>query len=534
MQNTINIVDSRAVESAYRQRNAVYTDYIEDIVKKSMWRLSKHEDLDKILLNMYGFNPSNYMDTVQTAVFTKFKELKHNINIGYKDSIFTLEPKAGTGLETNLTTLTNMYAISNNDRLNMISPVNKTTTTAVANATYALLDFTRNKIGNYTKEFASSIKAVSASIDEEITDNSDVEFIEINPVQEVITYNGIISKEFSNNFMYSFNLNYDSSDLITAILNLDYENVDLNDFDMEIDTEFHKYLEEVGDDGLNSFKEQIESSLSSHLSIEGFLKYATDYKILGLKDLQALTFIWVAAINKYKKANTDEERNAFGEIAGRCEIELKKNIEKFKRYESIKTLALGKVINNTLYIYIFTKNYIKALEKQKDITNIIKGFFLKNQPSIINLKLDDIKPEDYNMYLNNYKTYLNNIRYKQILGRINDLRDGYTYGFMKSTKTLLPLIDNDREALNNIKTNVEKYISSLKIDNLVDVDKTTYEVVRNVIFPKMLAIIEGYISLGEKRFPNDPDGAMVFAILLTMTEIAFSMFKVKILNRVED
>ena len=534
MQNTINIVDTKAVETAYQQRNAVYKDYIEDIVKKSMWRLSEHEDLDKILLNMYGFNPSNYTDTISAAVFTKFKELKHNINVNYKDSMFTLEPKAIPGLEANMTILANAYAGIDHSRLNMISPVNKTISTTVSNATYALLDFTRNKIGNYTKEFASNVKLVSSSIDGELTDNSDVEFVEINPVQEVITYNGIISKEFSNNFMYSFNLNYDSSDLIGAILNLDYENVDLNDFDMEIDTEFHKYLEEIGDDGLNSFKDKVESSLNNSLSIEGFLKSITDYKILGLKDLQSLTFIWAAAISKYKKASTDAEKSMFGEIAGRCEIELKKNIEKFKRYEGIKTLALGKVINNTLYIYIFTKNYIKALEKQKDITNVIKGFFLKNQPSIINLKLDDIKPEDYSMYLNSYKTYLNNIRYKQILGRINDLRDGYTYGFMKSIKTLLSLVNGDREALDNIKTNVENYISGLKIDNLVDVDKTTYEVVRNVIFPKMLAVIEGYISLGEKRFPNDPDGAMIFAILLTMTEIAFSMFKVKILNRVED
>ena len=534
MQNTINIVDTNAVETAYKQRNAVYINYIEDIVKKGLWKLSGHDGLDKILLDTNSFNPSRYVDTVSTAVFTKFKELKQTIETGYKDAIFTLEPKDIPGLGNSIETLQNAYADRVDGVMGVLSPVNKEITASVADTTYTLLDFVRNKIGNYTNEFSSNVKSIVTAINDEVTDNTDVEFIDVNPVQEIIIYNGIISKQFSNNFDYSFNLEYDSKELINTILNLDYENVDLNNFDMEIDTEFHKYLEEVGTDGLNSFKNTVEKLINDNYSIQGLLKAITNYQVLGLKDLQALTFIWVAAMYGYLKTPGGVNRAMFSEVVGYCEIELKKNIEKYKRYESLNTLALGKIIKNNLYVYIFTKNYLKALEKQKDITNIIKGFFIKNQPSIISVKLTDIRPEDYSTYLNTYKTYLNNIRYKQILGRISDLRDGYIYGFMKSTKTLLPLIDNNYEALNDIKQAVEEYISILKIDALSNVDETIYNCVKNIMFPKLIGVVESYISLGEKRFPNDTDGAMVFAILLTMTEVTFSMFKIKILNKVED
>ena len=534
MENTINIVDSKAVETAYSQRNAIYVSYIEDIVKKSLWRLSEHANLDKILLDTNNFDPSRYMNTVPATVFTKFKELKQSIKAEYKDAIFTLEPKNILGLNNNTETLQNAYTQNPTGVMSMLSPVNTTISTTVADTTYALLDFVRNKIGFYTNEFTGNVKSVVASIDSEVTDNSDTEFIEVNPIQETIIYNGIISKQFSNNFEYSFNLDYDSEDLINTILNLDYENIDLNSFDMEIDTEFHRYLEEIGEDGLNSFKEAVEGMINNSFSLQGFMKNISTYKILGLKDLQVLTFIWVAAVYGYMKAGGGVSKTMFGEVVGYCEIEIKKNITKYKRYEDLGTLALGKMINNTLYIYIFVKNYLKALEKQKDITNIIKGFFIKNQPGIISLKLSDIKPEDYSIYLNTYKTYLNNIRYKQILGRINDLRDGYIYGFMKSVKVLLPLIDNNYDILDNIKQNVEEYISILKIDALSNVDETIYNIVKNLMFPKLIGTVESYMSLGEKRFPNDSDGAMIFAILLTMTEVTFSMFKVKILNKVEE
>ncbi len=530
MVNTINIVDDSVVRNGYNKRNYIYQQYINDIAKRSLFKLLGRNDLDSILLNPNSTSASYYLDTVESAVFSKFKEIKKLADSN--GSIFTLEPKSPTYLETNIQILEAAYNDNNNDGLNMITPVSKELVTTVSDLSYSLLNLVRNDIGNYIKEYQASVKSIVTPITDKEEDRTSINFLEITPISEIVVEKGIINKLFSNNFNYTFKSDFASELIIDRILKLNYANINLDALDMEIDTEFHKYLEDMEDDPIPSFKEEVEESINNNFSFTGFINNVTGYNVDNLKDLQKLVFIWVAAIDGYMNASGDD-KNMFIEMAGYLEKLINIQIKKINMYKTNEIVALGKVIRDDLYVYVIVKNYLKVLDKKKDITNIIKGFFIKNQPSIISIKIKDLNPDNYDIYDKAYDMYLNNIRYKQIISRINDLRDGYTYGFVKTNKSFLALVDNNFDIYENTKKIVDKYIITLKLDALTDVNETVYNIVKQLVFPKLIGTIEGFIKLGQRRFPNDDDGAMTFAIIMTIVEVIYSMFNIKTLNKVE-
>jgi len=527
LNNIITITDENNVKNAYTKRNYIYKMYIEDIVYRALDKLLNRNDIDKLVLNSVKVTTA-YKDTIGLAVNTKFKEIKNIVNLN-NDAMFTLEPKNPGLLETNMDVLSRTYSVVNSGYLTKLTPVKKETSLLVANTGFDLLDVIKNKIGSYAKEFIGNVKAVAVNPNE-LEDNIDITFLEVNDIDEILVEKGVISKYYSNNIRYGFDLNYDSSDLIKAVLATDYENVDLNKFDMEIDGEFHKYLEELDDDRIDEFKSSVEALANDYLTVKPFIDKLTNYSIPGIKDLQSLVYLWVASVNKY---NSNKETK-YLEIAGYIEELINYVINKIEQLKNNNTLALIKEDNKTneINIYIVLKEYLKALEENKDIVNVIKGY-ATTVTNFTSVNLDKLKSAGFTELLNAYDKYLANLRYKQILNRINDLRDGYVYGFVKSSKELLPLINNNYELLEKLQKATQAYVLNLKIDQLLDIDTTVYDIIKNIMFTDLLTTIESYMNLGEKRFPDNEDDAVIFAIIMTLTEVTFSLFNIKVLDRVE-
>jgi len=527
MVNTVNMLDTSKVEQAYEKRNQLYKFYINDLAYRALSKVLNRKDIDKITLDKVG--PfSNYKETVDLAVITKFKEIKNLVNTKSKEAIFTLEPVDPSLVETNMDLLEKVYVNTSEKSILSISPVKKETVELVANTSFDLLDFVKNIIGDYAKEFISEVKAVISTNDKDVDDNIDVRFLEANTINEVIIENGVISKHYSGNIHYNFEVNYDSSDLIKAVLNTNYNSVDLNGFDMEIDSEFHKYLEELEDDHIEEFKEDVKSYADQYLTVKAFIDKVSSYAIPGLRDLQVLTYLWVAAINEYLSSKKDE----YLEIAGYLEKLMNNTIVKVNNLEKNGTLAIYKKVNNDYFVYIVLKEYLKALEKQKDIINVIKGYVIDN-PNRLTVTIDNLESTGYVKLKNTYNKYLANLNYKRLLSRISELRDAYIYGFMKSSNRLIEIIDKDYDKLDSLKRSIEEFVNVLKIDELVDVEETVYKIIRDLMFKDIIGTIESFIKLGEKRFPDNEDDAMVFAIIMTIVEVSFSLFRIKVLDRVE-
>jgi len=524
LDNTISIMDETEIKSAYNKRNYVYKMYIEDIVYKSLLKLSKRNDLSKILINKIS-NLSLYKGSIDAAVNNKFKEIQEKVG---DKALYTLEPLKPELIETNMDLLSGIYGGLSESSMVKISPVKKELSETVANITFDLLDVIKNKIGNYIKEYSTEVKSIVKSLNKEQEEDIEINFLNIQPVTEVIIDNGIINKYYSGNFKYQIDIDYDSSDVIDVILNTNYEDIDLLKFDMEVDGEVKNYIEELDNEIIDDFKNIIEEKVDSHLSMKAFIREIAGYNIPIIKDLDTLILLWVGFINGYIK-NNDKR---YSEIAAYIEKEIKNSVTKINELEKDKVLAITNKNGSKFYIYIVLKEYLNTIEKYKDIVNVLKGYVV-NTNSLNRVKLDMLKDKGFNLLLDNYDRYLANKRYKETLARINDLRDAYIYGFNKTNSDFLELIDGNYDILSKVSKLVREYIYEFKIDELLNVDNTVYKIIKKLIFNKLLSIINSYIELGEKRFPDDEDDALIFAIILTLTEVTFSLFRVKVLDRVE-
>ena len=529
MENIISILNTNPVQQAYEKRNRLYKFYLNDLTYRALSKILNRKDIDKITLGSVKVF-SAYKDTVELAVNAKFKDIKNKVNAIDENGIFTLEPIDPSLVETNMDLLENVYGDVKNNSLLNVTPVKKETSELVADIGFNLLNLVKNNIGDYAKEFIANVKSITSNTNEEVDDNIDVRFLEVNTINEVIIEDGVIHKSYSGNYEYNFDVNYDSLDLIKAVVDTNYDNIDLNSFDMEIDTEFKNYLEELEDAHIEEFKDTVNSFIDKNLSVKAFVNQIANYQIPGLRDLQVLTYLWVASINKY----ISTKNNEYLEIAGYLEQIMYNTVRKIENLKTNKTLAVFTHKENKYYIYIVLKEYLKALEKQKDIINSIKGYVINSKNDIkIIITIKDLEDAGYIELKNSYNKYLANLNYKRIISRVIELRDAYIYGFVKSSDKLLNLIDKDYDKLDEIKKAVELYVSELKVDELIDVDNTVYNIVKNVLFKDIISTVESFINLGEKRFPDNEDDAMVFAIIMTLTEVAFSLFRIKVLDRVD-
>jgi len=526
MVNTVNIIEPTAVKTAYNKRNMVYLNYIEDIVYRSFIKLIKREDVDKILLNPVNIDPSNYKDTISLAVITKYKGIKDLLEAENKDVIFTLEPKDPALLETNVDVLEKAYTVKGDGALSVITPVTKELSTLVSTVTFDILDFVKNRVGNFLTDYTANVKVIVNDVQTDTDDKMDLILLDVNTIDNIITENGIISKKYNGNMRYSLDVSFDASNLVNAILDTDYANIDLNKFDMEIDSEFHKYLGELDSPDIDGYKEKVKEIAGLNLTVKGFLRELTDLKVANLKDTKLLVYTWVAAINEYIKSNSEE----FANIAGYIEELIYNNVNAIERYQNNDILALGRRINDKIEIVVLVKPYVNMLETYKNLTNIIKGYFTNAGNELMILKTTSINKDNIDTYIERYNKYLANLRYQMILSRVQVLRDAYVLGFVKSNKEFLSLVNGNYDLYENTLKLVKELVLTYKIDKLLDVDNTVYDIAKKVLFTDLVSTIESFINLGEKRFPNSEDDAIVFATILTLVETVFSLFNVKILS----
>jgi len=527
--NTINIVNPNSVENAYRKRNALYKLYMEDVIYKSLVKLTKRDDIDSLLMNSLGIKTSMYQDAISLAVTNKFKYLTDAVKQKSNSNLFTLEPIDPSLVETNMNVLENGYLGNDQGFLSRISPVSKEVSNIVEGVTFNLLNFIRNDISKYANEFIAEVKQISNNGAVEVDDKINMVFIEVNELNKVILDEGIISTHFSNNFQYQFTTQYDARDFIKIINDTNLENVDLNNISMGIDSEFHKYLEELEETHIEDFKDKVNDLIDENLTVKPFINKLTDSGIMNLRDLQFLSYLWVSAVTGYKRTKDD----MFLNIGAYIEQLMHNAVVRIEQLKANKKLAVGKKNGDSIDVYIVLKEYLTIIEKYQDIAVVIKGFFSEANSNTLVLSTDQVDTIGYDNLVTKYERYMSNLRYKQILSRIGKLRDSYVYGFVKTNDTLLTLLNKNYETRDKIKKLVEEYILTLKLDDLLDIEGTVYNIVKNFLYSDLFKTVEGFIKVGEDRFSDDEDSAIIFAIILTLTEVTFSLFNVKLLDRVD-
>ncbi len=543
MGEVLNIVNINPIKNAYRERNILYKRYISDIVERSL-KKSIHDDRFKHLITSnidVTKLESMYLVTAEAIVNDKFRRIDDDIKREYgNEALYTIEPVDPELISTDIEALERVYFKDRRGiKFDLATLVKKELTELITDVTLDLLETVKNKAKNFTNEFSKNVRELVSNIDNNGNIEIKTTIMGILQIDEDILEYGVVSKRYSNNYTYDFSREVKNMDTtIFKDLDMSYfnpENIDINKFDLNIDSTVKEYLSDLEVDVIEDFIEDVSSY--GYTDIYSLINELASLGVI--KKLEPLRLLWIYLIQKV------DEDPRINSVLGLIESYINRTVSAIRNNKELLAIRSNEIIRVgsirtelPAEIILIDKSLAKITEKYPNAIKAIIGEFIKTEVHALNIS--DLSDDEIKTNISYYEKYMTSLRYKDLVKKVSELRDAYILGLTKLMRSFNDYFGDLTEKYgeniyiikNNLLDIVTEYVNGLSIDELLNVEETTYKIVKEFILPDILATIESFMKAGEERFKDDDD-ILIFTYLNTLVEIVFSLFTFRVLNKID-
>jgi len=514
------------VAASYIERNRYIRRYLTDLLVRSLKKAVENGDIKKFVT---GSLPSNiltfYKNTAGEIVRNKMKDLENIVKEkANKPVVFTLESKNPDLIQFDIEKLKRIYSeeVDASDYL-LSTAVTKEQTELVEEVAVKLITTVKDGIGGLMAEYIAMVKENVKPMTEtnEELDSYIMSDFEIN---DYMIEQGVINKFYSNNFSIDITDETDAYEFTKLVEGFNPDNVDLDKVDPELTDLAKEFIKELGDETLDDLKEKLLSGNFTDITPVAS-RYIRDLANLGLNwtyDLTLLTLSWIILVNGYNQTGDKK----YLTTAAILEKVVKNTLDKFRKAVEGKLIAVGIKAQRVILI---EPNYLKLLDKFKNLFGAIAGYVVENSASNTVYINEDMINEDFvERYSDIYNKYLAKQRYKTLVNNAVNIRNAYVLSFMKIAENMFDDTATIKKAIDVVKD----FIFDRKIDELLEVEETSLRLFRDVLMDEGFRTVLAIVDTANKKFTNE-DNANIFILLTTMNEVIFSLLKVIVIDTVE-
>jgi len=527
MENTILARDINPVINGYKERNIYIKRFLSDLVLRSLNKAVKKEEAKNIL----NFVPNDvlytYKNAAAAAVENKYKEITKTVQaLANRPVILTLETAVPALISLDIEKFKKFYSEDINKSEYLLSTaVTKEQTDTISEIAIKLVDLVKNNIKPLLKEYIAEVKS-NVNVVNESELEIDSYFIDKPSIVDNILVQGVVRKFFSNNFSYNTEETLSLKDMVKILESFNPNDINVDKIDMELTDYAKEFVGELGDDVIENFINKIETSNDDYITLSTAIKNLSVIRN-NVYDLTFLTFVWVVLADYYNRNN---DKNVLHSLL-KLEKIIKLVNEKYDSYEERKLVAILDKKPSPLII-LYNPMFSKALDINKDAFAILGGYLVNNTSDRMYVDIEEFKrlSESADKYITYYNRHIASIRYKNLIMNTSNMRDAYIYALYKFEDKLIKVEDNSvLDLRGKLIKQIELFLANKKPDELLNVEDLSIQIFRDFIYPNIFDTILGFVELANSRF-EDEDNAEIFVLLLTITEVVFSMLKVLVVD----